>query len=518
MNPSMISTLQSVFRLAEPEVVLIAISFVVFLGAVFRTDRVLWGLVGLCGFTVAAAIAVFGNHSTAGLVPTASTVWPDQLAFYTRIAAFAGGAILLLITWSELPEEWAAEYIGCLLILSAGVSLVGSANELITMFLALEMVSIPTYVMLYLPRTGKPVQEAAVKYFLLSIFSSALLLFGFSYLYGVTGTTNLPAIHDALSQTHEMPKLVLVAAVLVIAGLGFRITAVPFHFYAPDVYEGTANGPAALLAYAPKVAGFVALIRILGLAGPVAAGTVLPANILLTATEIPLVLWILAAITMTVGNIVALWQDDLKRMLAYSGIAHSGYMLIGLTVAPFQFQHPDKAGGAIAALLFYLLAYGAMTIGAFAVLQALSTPNRQVAKVDELAGLSGTHPRLALVMALFLFSLIGLPLTAGFTGKFMLFVSAISAQADSHGSLLKALAVIGAINSAIGAYYYLRVIGVMYLRTAIRPLLGRGSVSGWIGLTACAAIVIWLGCYPPRAFEFARQSAIPVLAQQPGGH
>ncbi|MFL5328101.1 MAG: NADH-quinone oxidoreductase subunit N [Gemmataceae bacterium] len=514
MDAPILTTLQSVFRLALPEVVLVAAACIVFLGGAFHPRKATWCWVTLAAFA-GAGYALFAHRpDVTSLVPSVSALWTDHLAMFTGVTAIFGGIILLLASWDELPEEWAAEYAGCLLILSAGVGLIGAANELITLFLALEMVSIPTYVLLYLPRTGRPVQESAVKYFLLSIFSSALLLFGFSYLYGISGTTNLPAIHEALSHGDAFPisPLVLVAAVLVIAGLGFRITAVPFHFYAPDVYEGAANGPAALLAFAPKVAGFVALIRLLGLAGPPAYGGSVMPNVLVSSTQLPLLLWILAAITMTVGNIVALWQDDAKRLLAYSGIAHSGYMLIGLAVAPFQLLHADVAGGALAAMLFYLLAYGAMTIGAFSVLQAVSTRDRQVSKIDDLAGLNATHPTLALVMTLFLFSLIGIPLTGGFTGKLMLFFSALSAQAESHGTLLKVLALIAAINSAIGAYYYLRIVGVMYLRTAIKPLAGRPSIYGVAALSACAALVIWLGCYPPRVFEFTRQAALPVVA------
>jgi NADH-quinone oxidoreductase subunit N len=502
-------TLQSVFRMAAPEALLVVAACVVFVGGAFRPNKTVWGLVSLAGFIVPALAVVWYPADLNSLRSKISPLWPDELAFYTRIVAIVGGVVLLLMTWDELPDEQAPDYFACLLVLSAGTALVGSADELITMFLALEMISIPTYIMLYLPRTGRPVQEAAVKYFLLSIFSSALLLFGFSYLYGVTGTTNVAAIHEAMARADapQLPALLLAATVMVVAGLGFRITAVPFHFYAPDVYEGSANGPAALLAFIPKVAGFVALIRLLGFCGP---GPILHSVDM--GTRLPLLLWILAAITMTVGNVVAVWQTDVKRLLAYSGIAHSGYMLMGLATAPYL---DENSTGGVPAVLFYLLAYGAMTVGAFAVLQAVSTSERPVSQIDELAGLSGTHPILALTFALFLFSLIGLPLTAGFTGKFLLFMGALTAQGHTQDRLFLWLAIIGAVNAAIGAYYYLRIVAAMYLRTAIKPLAGHPGLSGILALAACAGVTIWLGCYPPQAMEFARKSAEPVYALDP---
>lgn len=504
-----VTTLQSVFQLAMPEALLVAAACIVFLGGAFQPNKLYWGLVALLGF-IASAIAIYWYPADmASLRPTISSIWPDSLAFYTRVVAIAGGVVLLLMSWDELADEQAADYFACLLVLSAGTALVGSADELITMFLALEMISIPTYVMLYLPRTGKPVQEAAVKYFLLSIFSSALLLFGFSYLYGVTGVTNLAAIHEALTRQDmpQLPLLLLTAFVMVIAGIGFRITAVPFHFYAPDVYEGSANGPAALLAFIPKVAGFVALIRLLGFVGP---GPVLHA--LELGSRLPLLLWILAAITMTVGNVVAVWQTDMKRMLAYSGIAHSGYMLMGLATVPYL---EASGNNGLPAMLYYLIAYGAMTVGAFAVLQAVSTRDRQVSQIDDLAGLGATHPGLAAALALFLFSMIGLPLTAGFTGKFMLFMSALTTHGQSQDRLFLWLAIIAAINAAIGAFYYLRVIGTMYLRTAIKPLPGRAGIAGALALLACAIITIWLGCYPPHAIAFVRRSGQPTYVIDP---
>jgi NADH-quinone oxidoreductase subunit N len=298
--------------------------------------------------------------------------------------------------------------------------------------------------------------------------------------------------------------------VLAVAGLGFRITAVPFHFYAPDVYQGTATANAAILAFVPKLAGFVALIRLLGYAGPAAAGAGLTLGM-----QVPLLLWILAAITMTLGNVLALWQDSLARLLAYSSVAHAGYMLIGLTVAPSLLAKADAGDlpGGVGAVLFYLVAYGAMTVGAFGVIGLLGTAGRRVERVDDLAGLGRSHPGLALLMALFLFSLIGLPLTAGFMGKLLLFFGALAAPSrllsEQAGSLYWVLALIGAVNAAIGAYYYLRIIGVMYLRSPIKPLEQPRSWPGLVTLWACAAVTIWLGVAPAPMLRLAQAAAAP---------
>ncbi len=242
--------------------------------------------------------------------------------------------------------------------------------------------------------------------------------------------------------------MALVGIVLVIAAIGFRITAVPFHFYAPDVYQGGPAGVVAQLAVLPKVAGFVALARILGLVGADPRHIPFDAN-----TQIPLLLWILAILTMTLGNVLALLQDNIRRMLAYSSVAHAGYMLMGVVVAS---SLPDSKGvggsfvGGIDALLVYLVAYGMMTLGAFAVILYLSTPERPVDAIDDLAGLGQSHPVSAAAMAVFLFSLIGLPLTAGFVGKFLLFVGAFSAPSDTPamGNLYQIMAVFAAVNAA----------------------------------------------------------------------
>jgi NADH-quinone oxidoreductase subunit N len=458
----------------------------------------------------------------------ASPLLHTSFGVLVTLLALGGGVVLVLLSWHEAPDAYAGEFHGCLLLLVAGTALVGLANDLVTLFLALELVSIPTYVMLYLPRTDAPAQEAAVKYFLLSIFSSALLLFGFSYLYGVTGTTNLPALAEVLRGPFEdkvlanlaapprapaLPKMALVALLMVVAGLGFNMTAVPFHFYAPDVYQGTATSLAALLSYIPKVAGFVALMRLLGMPGllgytAASEAPLLPLYPINVGPQLPLLLYIIAAVTMTLGTVLALLQDNLKRLLAYSGVAHAGYLLIGVAVAPRLPGGEGVLAGGYESVMFYLVAYGAMTVGVFAVLSYLSTDKKPVETVNDLAGLGRTHPGVALLMVVFLFSLIGVPATAGFWGKAFLFSTALSVPDDPQHLYLW-LAVIGAINAAIGAWYYLRIATVMYLRDALHPLPRPRSWPVLASIWLCALITLAVGLYPNPLKEGVKAAVTP---------
>jgi len=474
---------------------------VLFLGGTIRRDRNLWGIVALTGLAVAFLALMLVPRPTLDEDALRSAVFNspifvDRLAVWIAAIAIAGGLVLVLSSWNEVSDEHAAEYHGCLLVIIAGVGISSAANELVTLFLGLELISIPTYVLLYLTRFQEGTQEAAMKYFLLSIFSSALLLFGFSYLYGVTGTTNIPAILAALGSGNNfgLPVVTQIALVTVVAGLGFRITAVPFHFYAPDVYQGTTNSAAALLAFVPKVAGFAVLLRVLGdVPNPllkVEIGTEL-------GTQVPNLLWILAAATMTVGNVLALLQDNLRRLLAYSSVAHSGYILIALAAIPALWHRghaPNQISGGVDAIVFYLIAYGAMTVGAFTMLGYLSRSDRPVEKVDDLAGLGSTHPGLALLLMLFLLSLTGIPVTAGFFGKLFVFLSALSVSdtqtTANQARLFQALAVIGVVNAALGGWYYLRVIATMYFRGALKPLPRVVSWTGLAALIICGAVTI----------------------------
>lgn len=524
MNPladqDLQQTLTGVFRLVLPEAALVATTCVVFLVACYRRSRDLSFALSLAGVVVAGLLAVLVKPVPPALASVAPVMTDAAAAFVQWLALITAG-VLLFIACGEVEDANAAEYTGCLLAAAAGVSLVAKANDLVPLFLALELLSIPTYVLLYLPVRTRLNQEAAAKYFLLSVMSSAVLLFGFSYLYGLTGSTNLTVITDTLTKANStaLSPMALVGMALVIAGMAFRVTAVPFHFYAPDVYEGGPPGVIAQLAFLPKVAGFLVLARLLGLLGADPRHLPFEAD-----SHIPLLLYVVALLTMTLGNVLALLQDNVRRMLAYSGVAHAGYMLIGVLVAC---SLPDAKGepvtdtrtgatvglspptvGGIDALLVYLVAYGLMTVGAFAVLLYLSTPERPVEAIDDLAGLAQTHPVSAAALAVFLFSLIGLPLTAGFVGKFLLFVGAFTAPTDSvMQDRYRILAVVAAVNAAVGAYYYLRVVAVMYLRTPLRPLTGSRSYPTLGASLALAAATLVLGVYPEPLVKAARAAA-----------
>jgi NADH-quinone oxidoreductase subunit N len=515
MPEAQTALLQSAVGMVIPEAALVATACFLFVLAVALPRRSVAVLVGLLGVALAAAfaakfgpteVAAFGNDPAAA---TMAAVDPTGAAGFVRWLALASAALFLMLAWPELHDDNACEYVGCLLVMAAGGSLVGRANDLVSLFLSLEMVSIPTYVLLYLPTRSKPGQEAAVKYFLLSILSSAVLLFGFSYLYGLAGTTNLGAVVRVLTAANAegVSPMASVAAVMVIAGLGFKVAAVPFHFYAPDVYQGGPTGVVAQLAVVPKVAGFVALARVFGLVAPAGGHVPFDAD----GSLIPLVLWVLAAATMTFGNVLALLQNDFKRLFAYSGIAHTGYMLIGLLVAS---SVPGKAG--TDAVLFYLVAYTLMTAGAFAVLSYLNNGERPVETVADLDGLGRSNPLAAGLMAVFLFSLIGLPLTAGFAGKLLLFLSAFEVPASGPlQSLPRVLVLIAAMNAAVGAVYYLRAVGAMYLRTPDRAVVGGGRWPLTAAL-ACGVATVVLGVYPNPLAEAARRAAgVPTTVSAP---
>lgn len=466
MNPNAstlaLEHLNGAVHLILPEVILLATVCVMFFGAAFLVSengeapaglRHRWGWLSLLALLTAGWLC----YTTGEAPRTMGPFLADGLTLFVRGLTIATGVILVLLHWNQADDSRSAESHACLLAILAGVDLVAAANDLVGLFVALELISIPTYLFLLLPRRDAPAQEATLKYFLLSIFSSAIVLFGLSYLYGATGTTNLTAIHQAFASGENLPHnpLVAVATVMLIAGLGFRLTAVPFHFYAPDVFQGAPTSAAAMLSFVPKVAGLVALMRLIV---PAAAGeTAVHSWMMIPAATS--VLWWLAVITMFTGNLMALMQSDVRRLLAFSSVSHAGYMLVGLVVG---MQSASQVSG-INALLFYLAVYGVMTLGAFAVLTAAARTDRRIQTLDDLSGLSQTKPAMALILSVFLFSLTGLPPTAGFLGKFNLFFAAWSEGSESS----RWLACLLAVNAALGAWYYLKLIGVMYLRDPV---------------------------------------------------
>jgi NADH-quinone oxidoreductase subunit N len=409
-----------------------------------------YAVVGLASLVASFAAGTW--ESTVVGPDAASPFYRDAVAVFARNVNLFAAIVLVLVGWRQVPREHSAESHGCLLFIVAGTNLIGFANDLVTLFLALELVSIPTYVYLALNRSDLPGNEAATKYFMLSILSSAVFLYGLSFFYGLCGETNLAAIRSAVqfAGPPATPVILFVAMTFVVAGLAFRVTAVPFHFYAPDVFEGSRAATAALLAYLPKAAGFVALLRLLTI--------ILPPQNKESATGLAhqavIVLFVLAVATMFVGNLLALRQQNLQRLLAYSSIAHAGYMLVSLAaVRVGGWAVPEQA------LLFYLAVYAVMTTGLFAIIVHLDRPDCPVRTIGDLAGLGRVDPFLAFCAAVFLFSLTGLPPTAGFLGKLYILWAAWSEGSQAFAGL----AALMAINAAIGAAYYMRIVGLMYL-------------------------------------------------------
>ncbi|MGV6814060.1 MAG: NADH-quinone oxidoreductase subunit N, partial [Phycisphaerales bacterium] len=413
--------------------------------------------------------ALFGAFAAAMVSPTTSGMFPAIVPYAKMLIAGVGMLILLLMNGTvdrDLESEVDAgkpfsslrsnrgEFYAFFMFSLTGLMLTASADDLIWLFLALELTSLPTYIMVAISTEEKKSLEASVKYFFLGALGAAIFLYGFSLIYGATGSTNLSEIASVFAtQTAAggISSLGLIGLLIAIIGVSFKIAAVPMHFYTPDVYQGAASPVAAMLAFVPKTAGFLALMFILGTVGWSANGH-LPVQIEAT-------LWIIAALTMTVGNILALLQTSVKRLLAYSSIAHSGYMLVGLIAGPGLVDGPFYQNG-LAAVLFYLLTYGVMTVGVFAVLASLEHRNGTEAdEMDDIRGLCKSYPVLGWTMVICALSMLGFPPLLGFLGKVGLFTSGIAAGQY-------ALVVILGINSAIAACYYLRLVAAAYIDDA----------------------------------------------------
>ncbi len=479
------------------EIVLVAVAVAIYLGGTFVELRRSWSWVAGAG-VLAAGVLLALAHGTS----SPGSVVFDPLALYVRWLALGAGALLVLASVRR-EKLGTPEYVGSLLLVLAGLMLVAGSGDLVLLFVSLELISIPTYILLYLGRRNTQNQEAAAKYFFLSVLASAILLYGFAFLYGATGATNLEGIRQVLADAAFQPdaasgSIVLgrLALLLIFAGLSFKAAAVPFHFYAPDVYQGTTHANAALLSVVPKAAGLVALVRLAAVALPGLEGT----GWRVAAA--------LALLSMTVGNVLALWQDNLRRLLAYSSVAHAGYMLIALAVAVAAGRTVAGESG-VGALLFYLAVYAAATIGAFAAFECLGRREEPVNTMDELAGLGQTRPGAAAMIAVFMFSLAGVPPLAGFWGKLGIFASALRVDdLGPEGNLRKwfiGLAVVGVLNAALAAAYYLRVVAVMYFRT---PL----ATPEWRRLPAaavvCAVLVVGIGVYPGLLWRAAENASV----------
>ena len=496
-------------RLLLPEEILVAVASAIFVGGAFVRGRRLWSAVALGGYILAVVALVLAGSPISAHPNASGPILSDPMSLGLRWLAAISGIMFTLALTQLADEDLASEILGTLMLVVVGVMLAAGANELVLLFLALEMISIPTYVLLFLGKRDRASGEATMKYFYLSLLASALLLYGFAFLYGLSGTTviagtsDVPGIREKLlsaaMDTSPLARLGPLALVLITAGLGFKLAAAPFQFYAPDVYQGTTNVNAGLLAVAPKIAGVAGFIRLLVVAMPLVADY---------AWQLSLVLSVL---TMTVGNVCALWQKDVRRLMAYSSIAHGGYLLIGLAVGTGAVALGSSVPGGAGSMLFYVLVYAVASMGMFAALAYLSAPGREFSSVADLAGLARTQPLAAAAIAVFMFSLAGIPPLVGFWGKLALFSGAIQLAAANSDSRLAiwfvALAIVGALNAAIAAAYYLRIVATMYFTSpAAVPVRAEGGKGALTAAAICAVLVVLGGMFPAQLVGLALKS------------
>jgi len=382
---------------------------------------------------------------------------------------------LTSLEYLEVQRIRSGEYYALVLFGTVGMMLMSSAVELVLIFIALEISSISTYILAGMRRRAAESAEASLKYFLLGSFATAFFLYGVALVFGATGTTNVYGIAQYLQGQSSL--LVYLAVGLMFVGLGFKVASAPFHVWTPDVYEGSPAPVVAFMSTGPKAAAFAVLLRVL------------------FATGAPgwfWMIWVSAALSMTLGNIGALVQQNVKRLLAYSSIAHAGYLLVAFAAA-------QQLG--ISAAIFYAASYAAMNVGAFAVISHFASTGEKFVTLDDYAGLGRRSPLLAAILTIFLLSLIGIPVTGGFFAKFYVF----SAALQSH---LVGLTIIGVINSAVAAYYYLRVIVYMYMRDERGEIpVARIPAGLGIGLAISLIATIYLGVLPGRVLDYAMQSA-----------
>ena len=403
-----------------------------------------------------------------------------SIFFQWLFLAITGVVAFISMKFNERESINRGEYYALLLFACSGMSLMAASGDLILTFLGIEILSIATYVLAGFKRNDSRSNESSLKYFLLGSFATAILLYGIALIYGGTGSTNYQFIHDLAMAQGGVQTTTIIGMGLLLVGFGFKVALVPFHSWAPDVYEGAPTPVTAFMAVGPKAAGFAALIRILVQAFPY------------LSEDWSAILWLLAILTMTLGNVVAVLQTNVKRMLAYSAIAHAGYILVGIVANSSQ---------GFSAVLFYLVIYTAMNLVAFSIILSLSRKGDMGVTIEDYAGLGRTNPFAAAAFSLALISLAGIPLTGGFIGKFYIFSAAIQ-----NGYI--GLAVIGVLNSLVSVFYYFRLMVAMYMREPDAQAAEPEAI-GWpvqviivMGLVA----IIWLGIFPDQILALAGHS------------
>ncbi len=446
--------------------------------------------------SLTALLAALGLAVTLGF--TLSQIGIEQTGFFGMVAldgfsTFVNALLLISgIFGVALAHGYVkrmgierGEYYTLLLFSVSGMMLMAQAADLIVVFIALELLSIPLYVLAAFARPQISSEEAGMKYFLLGAFATGFVVYGTALVFGATGSTNLYAILQAASNGTSL-LLLTIGAALVLVGFGFKVAAVPFHMWTPDVYQGAPTAVTAFMASGAKIAGFAALLRVFATAFPA------------LAADMTDVLWALAALTMILGNILAISQTDIKRMLAYSSIAHAGYILMAFV----PYGNPAVRDVSVAAGLFYLVAYAFTNFGAWGVVMALEKKEEKGLAIADYAGLGRKHPALAAAMTVFMLSLVGFPPTLGLVGKFYLFRAVIAGG-------FTGLALIGVLTSLISAYYYLRVVIVMYMKDG-EPEITRET---WLGFTTAvtAVVTVLFSLIPQPLFAWASEAILKLF-------
>jgi NADH-quinone oxidoreductase subunit N len=449
-----------------------------------ETGQKLLGLIALAG-TLAGLGATWFMAQAPGLAFW-SMVKVDGFSVFFHVLIIAIAAVVVLSSYEYMAVQRirAGEYYALILFGAVGMALMSSAVELVLIFIALEISSISSYVLAGFLRHKASSAESSLKYFLLGSFATAFFLYGVALMFGATGSTNIDQIDRTLG-AGQIPLLAFVAVAFMFVGLGFKVAAAPFHIWTPDVYEGAPAPVVGFMSTAPKAAAFAVLLRVV---------------FVIDVHAIFWVIWVSAALSMTLGNVGALVQSNVKRLLAYSSIAHAGYLLMAFVAAP--------ALGTSAAM-FYTAAYAAMNLGAFAVISHFANAGERYVTLEDYEGLGRSSPLLAATLTIFLLSLIGIPMTGGFFAKFYVFSAAVKAN-------LIWLTVVGVLNSGVGAYYYLRIIVMMYMRESRKEVpVTPVPVPLGIALATCLAATLYLGTFPNSVLQYAQDSARQLVQKAP---
>src|SRR5579859_2979383 len=470
-----------------PELVLSAFGIVVMLLDPLVDEEKSQKTLGYIAFagTLASLVSTWYMAQSPGLA-FSNMVRVDSFSVFFHFLVIAIAAVVILSSFEYMAVQKirAGEYYALILFSVVGMALMSSAIELVLIFIDLEISSISTYILAGFRRNEASSSESSLKYFLLGSFATAFFLYGVALMFGATGSTNFDSISQKL-QAGPVQVLVYLAMALMFVGLGFKVAAAPFHIWTPDVYEGAPAPIVGFMSTAPKAAAFAVLLRVV---------------YAINAPGRFWLIWVAAALSMTLGNVGALVQTNIKRLLAYSSIAHAGYVL-----AAFAMTTPENSASGISAAMFYTAAYAAMNVGAFAVVSHFANAGERYVTLEDYEGLGRTSPLLAATLTIFLLSLIGIPITGGFFAKFYVFSAALRAN-------LVWLTLIGVINSAVGAYYYLRIIVVMYMREARTEVpVTRVPFALAVGLAISVLATIYLGILPNRVLQIAQHSAQDLL-------